>query len=155
MTKSSFTHTAIYVDGVLYEALGNGVNRRTGDAARNRALGAVAYVTVNVDHTLQKRGVLVTSDYAEMVNFLETETRDAYSVTQLITDGIAILTGHRWIIAANGCWTCSGLVAAALTAARVPIQPDKGWDDPATFSPADLAAVLHPTTASVPAGALS
>lgn len=156
-TRSVYTHTAILVDGVLYEALAHGVLRRTGNDAAQRAAQAIAYAVVPVSTTPRAlesgyRGTVTpTSRLADMVRFLNWETTDPYSVTQLLADGIAILTGHRWIIAADGTWTCSGLVAAALTTGGVDIQrPGTQWLDPDLFSPADLADVLRPKVGTVP-----
>jgi len=124
VSRSPYNHVAIQVDGVVYESAAHGVVVYALGAAS--AVAERAAMTADVD--------LVPDDARRLRKFLDHEIGHAYSVTGLICAGLALATGYRLIVARDGEFICSGLVASALAAA--------GWEfdtDPRLQTPASLA----------------
>lgn len=130
VTRSTFSHTAIMVDGVLYEALGTGIKRIEGKPARRRARQAVAHSYLPA----------TDEDTRQVQSWLDAQVGHGYSVTGFILSGIQSLTGQSLIVSIPGEYICSGLVARALQIAGY--LPDT---EARLESPASLALQLNPT----------
>lgn len=104
VTRSTLSHTAIMVDGVLYEALGRGIRRLDGLAARKRAEEAIAH-TVLPAHR---------HDVGQVRAWLESQVGKGYSVIGFILAGIQTITGQSVVVSLPGEYICSGLAARAL-----------------------------------------
>lgn len=130
VTKSTFSHTAIMIDGVLYEALGRGVRRLEGVEAEQRAREAIAHVDLPVHK----------SDHQQVVRWLEYQVGKGYSVLGFLMAGVQTLTGNAVVISLVGEYICSGLVARALQLAGYLYDAEARL-----ATPASLAVELDPS----------
>ena len=131
ITRSPYSHVAIQVNSILYEALGRGITAHTSDQNYDgRMEDAVAYQLVNIEE----------KDRKEVVRFLTNQIGHRYSFSGFIFAGLASLTGYRLVVAVGGEYICSGLVATALLIAGEDIE------EPRTETPASLAMRYKPIT---------
>lgn len=104
VTRSPYSHVALVVDGVLYEALARGVRRLEGDEAVARMHEAVGMCDLPVDDR----------DKEQARFFLEQQVDRGYSVVGLLTAFLSTKLGIHVVVALSGEYVCSGLVATAL-----------------------------------------
>ena len=139
VTRSDYSHVAIYLDGRVYEAVGDGLFCRTGDAADARIARAVAFKTVELDDAaafhMQRWLDRITDETATTTHPILGD----YSVLGFIAAGVGALTGVRIRAGLGNEYICSGLVATALWRTGI----DFPWE-PATMTPEDLARHFHP-----------
>lgn len=135
VTRSPYSHVALMHfdtevnDWVLYEALGRGVVRREGDDAVQRSQEAVATKWLKVERL----------DRKQMRFWLEQHVGRSYSFIGFLTAGLTSVGLPAPVLALNGEYICSGLVATALQIAGCfnPLL------DPRLETPQSLAARLE------------
>lgn len=139
VTRSKYSHVAIYVDGKVYEAVGDGLFCWTDDAADQRVADAVAFRTIPLDgvvaFNMQRWLDRITDETATKTHPL----LGGYSVLGFIAAGIGALTGLRLRLAFGDEYICSGLVATALWRTGIDMP-----HDPTTMTPEDLARLFEP-----------
>lgn len=131
VTRSEYSHVAIMVNGVLYEAVGRGIRRLTRRQAWRRAREAAAFALVRASK----------DDEQQARDWLDARVEQGYSILGFLAAGVAALTGYRirFVVALAGEQICSSLVAGALQCAG--LLPDA---EPRLETPASLARRLCP-----------
>lgn len=113
ITRSPYSHVAIMLydldpsHSVLYEGLGRGVVKLEGDDCLRRFDEAVATKGLQAD----------SKDLEQVRAWLDFQVGRSYSLTGLITSGLTSVGLPAPIVALNGEYVCSGLVATALSIA--------------------------------------
>lgn len=139
VTRSEYSHVAIYVDGCMYEAVGGGLFCWTGEDADKRIGEAVAFRTIFLEH---QRAEMMQMWLDKVTDETSTKTHPllgGYSVAGFIAAGIGAMTGRRIVVGLADEYICSGLVATALWRAWVDMP-----HDPKTMTPEDLARLFKP-----------
>jgi hypothetical protein len=131
VTRSPYSHVGIWVNNVLYEALGTGITRLDIPAVNPRLQEAIAFKHLDSD----------PEDIKQMQAWLDGQVGHGYSTLGFIAAGISTLTGYKYVISIKGEYICSGLVATALQIAGYLLQRDV---DARLETPASLAVRLQP-----------
>lgn len=134
-THSRFSHVGVLINGTVFEEQAPGVVIHGGVEATSIATQAAAYRLLP----------LPDRDTARVLAYLTAQIGHHYNVAGIFTDALASFSGYRLTVAADGDFTCSGLVAAALQEAGY-VWPH----DPHSVSPGDLATWLAPLTQGAP-----
>jgi hypothetical protein len=126
--RGTFTHAALYRDGVIVEAVYPKVHRVDGAEAQKRLAGATRVVDLEpIAEELDKQ---VWQDLvAQMVG-------QSYSLSTLVSDAASSLLGHEIVNRFGGTVVCSSLAckyAQLIHDRRVPT-----WRDSDSVTPADL-----------------
>lgn len=142
VTRSRFSHVAVMLDDVLYEALGSGIVRRNGNDAYRRKMQALARYELHgsLDDKRRARRFLEfhtkrhVSPSTTLVERIIAPFTSNYSVLGFLAAGVDRLTGWRLVIAVDGEYICSGYAARAAELFGASFE-----HDPRTMDPEELA----------------
>lgn len=130
VTRSDYTHVAIVINGALYEALGTGIVRLEGEPAAIRATQAAASCEL----------FATPEDRAQAQRWIEARVANRYNYAGFIAAGIGTVTRWKIVIALDGRYICSGLVAQTIEIAGIWIEGETRLQ-----TPESLAKQLRPT----------
>jgi len=134
-THGPYSHTAIYLRGVLYEEGAKGLTLYGGQHAVDRANNAVGYKSIALE---DGQGNAIEAQLHKMMGH-------GYNYAALLSDALAATLGFSLIVAGDERFDCSAAVASALREAGY-VWPK----DDRLMSPNDLAEALQPVLQGSP-----